>query len=219
MKSVVIQTALPFELEPVTRALVAAAAPVITLDAFHTQSSGIGKDNASKAAHKAIEQWRPELFIDFGIAGALSPRLKLGDVVLATGVVDVGRGHVLPTAVATLDTRWAQYATQVAAGSLTKLGLTLVEGTVACVDELVAKPDARLALYQSTGALAVCWEPFAVAEACLKPRIPFLSVRVISDTEELHGDLKAIIQTMKNNVQQALPAAAQWLVDVTLNLC
>src|SRR5580658_9268931 len=52
---------------------------------------GIGEKQARRAAELVIERAEPQLLVSTGIAGAISPRLKVGDVGRIREVVDVDR--------------------------------------------------------------------------------------------------------------------------------
>jgi adenosylhomocysteine nucleosidase len=58
---------------------------------------GIGERCARRAAETAIEDARPKLVLSAGIAGAISPTLKVGDVGRIREVVDVATGYRYPT--------------------------------------------------------------------------------------------------------------------------
>jgi adenosylhomocysteine nucleosidase len=58
---------------------------------------GIGEKFARRAAEVAIEFAQPKLLLSAGIVGALSPRLKVGDVGRIREVVDVATGIRYPT--------------------------------------------------------------------------------------------------------------------------
>ena len=53
---------------------------------------GIGRNAARKAAEAVVARYEPSVMISAGIAGALSPTLKVGDVVQASEVVDAESG-------------------------------------------------------------------------------------------------------------------------------
>ncbi len=53
---------------------------------------GIGRDNAQRAAELAVREANPKILVSAGIAGALAPGLKAGDVVHAREVVDEATG-------------------------------------------------------------------------------------------------------------------------------
>ena len=48
---------------------------------------GIGKVNAAMCTQAMILRYAPELIINSGVAGSLSPRFQIGDIAVATGVV------------------------------------------------------------------------------------------------------------------------------------
>jgi len=54
---------------------------------------GIGEKHARRAAEVVIEQAQPTLLVSAGIAGAISPCLKVGDVGRIREVVDVATGE------------------------------------------------------------------------------------------------------------------------------
>lgn len=54
---------------------------------------GIGEQCARRAAETAIEYAQPKLVLSAGIAGSVSPRLKVGDVSRIREVVDVASGE------------------------------------------------------------------------------------------------------------------------------
>jgi len=58
---------------------------------------GIGEKFARRAAEVAIEFAQPKLLLSAGIVGALSPKLKVGDVGRIREVVDVANGVRYPT--------------------------------------------------------------------------------------------------------------------------
>jgi adenosylhomocysteine nucleosidase len=58
---------------------------------------GIGEKRARHAAGVVIEHAQPKLLVSAGMAGAISPQLKAGDVGRIRELVDVGTGDRYPT--------------------------------------------------------------------------------------------------------------------------
>jgi adenosylhomocysteine nucleosidase len=54
---------------------------------------GIGRNNAQRAAELAVREAGPTLLVSAGIAGALTPHLKAGDIVRVRDVVDEATGE------------------------------------------------------------------------------------------------------------------------------
>jgi hopanoid-associated phosphorylase len=111
---------------------------------------------------------RAHCLVSFGVAGALAPGLRPGDVILSGEVV-------------TQDRRWRpesefhhrilDLAWQVGA----------FVGPVMGSRTILATEEAKMAAWRETGALAADMESAAVAEAAEAAGIPFLVLRAIAD--------------------------------------
>jgi nucleoside phosphorylase len=138
--------------------------------------TGVGREKAEAAAHFVLERYLISTLISFGFAGALSPILRVGEVVLClklhcksnpnAGSLDASAHSLLPLA-----TQAAQ-----------ETALCLHMGDNVTVDELVTQPEEKQALGQTFRALTVDMESYWVARAVSARQIPFLAVRGISDT-------------------------------------
>lgn len=115
---------------------------------------GIGEKCARRAAETAIADAQPGLLLSAGIAGAISPELKVGDVGRIREVVDVATGQRYPTA-----------------------GGEWVLATSQDVSD-AAEKHALLAKY---GAQVVDMEAAAVAQVAKEHGIEFAAIKSISD--------------------------------------
>ena len=115
---------------------------------------GIGEKCARRAAETAIEDAQPKLLLSAGIAGAISPKLKVGDVGRIREVVDVATGQ--------------QYETQ---------GGEWVLATSQDVSDAAEKRE----LLTKYGADVVDMEGAAVAQVAKERGLEFLAVKSISD--------------------------------------
>lgn len=109
-----------------------------------------------------------ECLVSFGIAGALKPRLRAGDIVLSTEVIDEDRRWVTGES---LRERIPELVEQIGAIEGPVLGAQMV---------LATKADKRRA-WRETGAIAVDLESVVVARAAAALGIPFLVLRAIAD--------------------------------------
>jgi len=66
---------------------------VFELDSAVVAVGGIGKDAAQKAARALVTTYKPDVMVSAGIAGALTERLRVGDVIHASEVVDAATGQ------------------------------------------------------------------------------------------------------------------------------
>lgn len=104
--------------------------------------------------------------VSFGVAGGLHPDLQAGDCIVASAVLS-GASR-MPT-----DPRWSQ--------NLIDTVPDAVLGVLAGVPAPVATADAKRALHQRTGAVAVDMESHIVASVAVNHAIPMAAIRVITD--------------------------------------
>jgi adenosylhomocysteine nucleosidase len=107
--------------------------------------------------------------MSFGIAGALAPNLRAGDVVLSAEVVSDGRRW---QAEEQFQTRVADLAREIGAR----------RGPVLGASAILATEAEKSRAWRETGALAVDLESDVVARIASQAGIPFLVARTIADT-------------------------------------
>lgn len=142
--------------------------------------SGIGKVNAAVATLTLIDHFHPSLVINTGVAGGTGPA-KILDVVIPTAIAyhDVWCGP---------DTIWGQAAgcpprfdCPLSEETIEKLGAKT--GLLASGDIFISRPQEVahiLELYPD--AVACDMESAAIAQVCHMKNVPFICIRVISDT-------------------------------------
>lgn len=109
-----------------------------------------------------------ECLVSFGIAGALKPGLRAGDIVLSTEVVDEDRRWLTSD---NIRSRISELAEQIGA----------LEGPVLGAQIPVATKRDKRAAWKETGAIAVDLESVVVARAAAALGIPFVVLRAIAD--------------------------------------
>jgi len=148
--------------------------------AVHVVCTGVGPTNAAHAAQRVLGALPPAcrpLVAVFGIGGALSPALAVGDVVLGIHTRSV-EGDVLPGCPTVLAR---------AAEHLTAAGFTVHRGDHLTTPYVVCRATEKRRLYEQTMALAVDMESYAIAQVAKRSELPLLLVRIISD--DAHWDL------------------------------
>jgi nucleoside phosphorylase len=160
--AILIVAALEREIEPLVRKRLPGVEFLVT---------GEGRGNAERAVRSRFTEGRYKAVICTGFAGALSPQLRIGDL-----IVDQSRWHgTEPPSTAT--------------------PLKAHFGTVITVDEIVGAVRKRqLAATFNNGEIAcVDMESAAVAKVCEEFQVPLLLIRVISDlsNEDLPIDFNA----------------------------
>ncbi|HEY0330526.1 MAG TPA: phosphorylase [Rhodopseudomonas sp.] len=108
--------------------------------------------------------------VSFGVAGGLDPKLKSGDIVVATEVMAGDR-------------RWLtalEFSEELLAG-IGIGGRRVIRGGLAGAEKVIGARAAKAALHSETGAAAVDMESHIAAAYADKSGLPFAALRVISD--------------------------------------
>ncbi len=149
--------------------------------------SKIGKVNAALTASAMIEKFGADKLLFTGVAGALNPNLKIGDMLYATSLVqhDVDitafghpHGYVPETSIfIKSDDALNALASSVAA----EKGIELKGGVVATGDQFICDNAKKEWLKATFKADAAEMEGASVALVCESLGVPFFVLRAISD--------------------------------------
>ncbi len=157
--------------------------------------SKIGKVFASLTATILIEKFGCNRLLFSGVAGAINPELKIGDLIIASDLCQhdlditafghpfgyVPEGEVcIPT-----DKRLRKIAKEVAKDR----GLELKEGTIATGDQFISCKDRKAFISSTFSADALEMEGGSVAVICDALKVPFFILRAISDTADGSADI------------------------------
>ena len=150
--------------------------------------SGIGPQAARAAAEACVglaRQGRCRRVVWIGIAGALSPGLKVGDLVVATSVTAAEEPHRVRRPAIALDRELATSA--IASGC--------AEAVIVTTPTPVVTADERRRLWRQAGSpdrAAVDMESYEAARVFDAAGLPFAVLRTVSDTSE--DDLPVALQ-------------------------
>jgi len=111
-----------------------------------------------------------DALVSFGIAGALEPTLKPGQIVLADNVINE-TGKQFQT-----DEIWHRTLTETLAPHV-----KFTCGSITTMENAASTPTEKNSLFARTGALAVDMESSGVAAAAARHNIPFIAIRAIAD--------------------------------------
>jgi adenosylhomocysteine nucleosidase len=129
--------------------------------------SGIGARPAAKATEDLIAVHKPQWIVSAGFAGALADGFRRGDILMAERLMDLRNNKL---SVGFKMDRETIEATR-----------SLHVGGLLSVDGLIRTPNERRKLAERHDAVACDTETMAVATACRREKVRFLSVRVITD--------------------------------------
>ena len=177
--------------------------------------SKIGKVFATLTATMLIEKFGCDMLLFSGVAGAISDKHKIGDLIIADGLCQhdlditafghpfgyVPEGKVcIPT-----DAGLRNIAKEVAK----KKGLTLKEGLIATGDQFVANVERKDWIAATFKADALEMEGASVAVVCNALNIPFFILRAISDSADMDASF---------NFDEFLESSAKISADFILNM-
>ena len=153
--------------------------------------SKIGKVFSTLTATTMLQKFGAELLLFSGVAGAINPNLKIGNLIAATklaqhdlditafghpfGFVPEGKQFI------EADMSLVAKAKEVAQ----EMNLDLMEGTIATGDQFVADPERNKWIGETFGADALEMEGASVACVCDAMNVPFFILRAISDAADM----------------------------------
>lgn len=167
--------------------------------------SAARQDRARALVRYLVDQGVTRL-ISFGLAGALSPHLAAGDLLLGASVMSSAGAWEA-------DDAWNHHFLDAQPGALT--------APVWGADAVVKTVEEKEKIYRQTGCFAVDMESHIVAQAAFQARIPFNIVRAVSDTasmalppaalvplkEDGRVDLRAVFLSVKEKPAQIFELA------------
>ena len=203
--------------------------------------SRVGKVAAATTAAVMLERFGVDALVFTGAAGGLGPGVRVGDVVVATGLIqhDMDASPLFPrhevpmygralfeadTALSLQLTEAAQQVLQAAErhlgpDTLAQFQLSspkVHQGLIVSGDRFVSTSAESQTLRESLPeALAVEMEGAAVAQVCLDYGVPFAAVRTISDRADdmAHTDFNRFIREVASRYSRAI--LSQWLAKRT----
>ncbi|MFD2178548.1 5'-methylthioadenosine/S-adenosylhomocysteine nucleosidase [Veronia pacifica] len=164
---------------------------------------GLGKGNAAAATQTMIDRFEVQEIINLGICGGLRPDAKIGDVIVSASFVqhdfNLGLG----------DRHYAWHPTYESHLVTTQLPRSLplnADAVLASGDMFINDLVVKQRLIELTGASGCDMESAAIAQICFRNRIPFVSIRGVSDiAEDVPGDFDS-------NMKQAIQSSTELLL-------
>ena len=154
---------------------------------------GVGKVNAAVGTMRLMQQHRPDAIVSTGLAGGIDPEMRIMDILAATQCVyhDVDCGGIsedgpcvhgqvqgLPARY-DADPHLLEVAMQVPRASEERL----MTGLICTGDQFITDRERQNGIKRHfTDGMACDMESAAIAQTCYLMKVPFLSLRVISDT-------------------------------------
>ncbi len=139
-------------------------------------ASGMGRGRTRHAATTLVEGFSPSTLLSTGLAGALQPDLRPGEIILGEQILDQTSSDPCPLPSSPLLLRLARETAEA-------LEIPYRQGTLLTSARILIEPEEKRGAGRS-GALAADLESAAVAQIAFQARLPFLAIRVVSDTSD-----------------------------------
>jgi adenosylhomocysteine nucleosidase len=130
--------------------------------------TGVGIRRARNGTNYVIQKFKPELIISAGLGGALRDGLRVGDIIVGEWVLSLKRNE-----------KKRLFC------DISRLSMDFMKGGLLTADRFVHDSDEKRRLYRQTGALSVDMETWGVVEAADDYGAPVISVRSISDDNQV----------------------------------
>jgi len=224
-RKIAIMGAMPEEIEPIIGKLDNVQTVVYGDNTYYEGSyhgqevvvaySKIGKVFATLTATTLIEKFGCDMLLFSGVAGAISDKLKIGDLIIANGLcqhdLDITAfghpfGYVPEGKVCIPTDAWLR---DVAKEVAKKKGLTLKEGLIATGDQFVANVERKDWIAATFKADALEMEGASVAVVCNALNVPFFILRAISDSADMDASF---------NFDEFLESSAKISADFILDM-
>ena len=141
--------------------------------------SGCGKIKAAAATQLLIDTFPAKAYIHYGTAGALSGQLKIGDIVVATEVIEYDVIELFPQK---MPPPRHKITPLINKSEITNDSIfSLVWGTIASGDEDIISTKRKRQLNRLYKGLSVDWESAGFALTCELNKVPGYIFRGVSD--------------------------------------
>jgi len=147
--------------------------------------TGVGPRRAKSAARHIIDQLKPSYVVLIGSAGAAAPDLQFGDIVLIEQILRK-EGPIHDTIKTAISSSFHCHAglNTAARQILLQAGLNPVIGNCLSVERFVHLKEKKAWVHKTFNAHVIEMESAAMAAVLSAAGVPFINVRVISDTAE-----------------------------------
>lgn len=149
---------------------------------------GVGKVFSALCTEAMILTFSPDMIINVGVAGALDKRLKIGDVVIASGVVQhdmdtspLGDPIGLLSGIDKVEISSDEDIVSRLCDAAKSVGVRYIVGTIATGDQFVASDNTKQFITDNFGAVSCEMEGGACGQVCYVNKVPFCVLRTMSD--------------------------------------
>lgn len=164
---------------------------------------GIGKVFAAMCAQTMILAFNPDVIVNSGVAGTLTNELSIGDVAVASDVVQhdmdttaLGDEIGLISGLNIVHIPADEKVSSLLAVCVKSLDVNVKRGTIATGDCFMNDPERKNKVAETFNAIACEMEGGGIGQACFVNKVPFSVLRAISDggDENSHLDYPTFVK-------------------------
>lgn len=160
--------------------------------------SGVGKVNAARVTQILIDKLNVKSIINLGSAGALSPLLNIGDIVIGEKLIqhdfditafDHDKGYITGVGDYIYSDSELIEKFENAANNLKEKDYKIKKGIIATGDIFCTDIEMKNKIFSKFDADCVEMEGAAIAQVCYLDKIPFIVIRSISDSPNGNNEI------------------------------
>lgn len=185
---------------------------------------GVGKVHAAICTQSLIMKFKPSLILNVGVAGAIDPKLKISDGVIAEALIqhdfDISafpnrkKGEI--SGIGSVEIKTTPWVRE----KLLKCSEEIPEskfysGTILTGDQFINSKEKISSLKKEFGGLACEMEAGSIAQTCFLAKVPFGIIRTISDSADnsSHVDFYSFLKKSSENAAKLLKKFIKSLKD------
>ncbi len=153
-----------------------------------TAKCGVGKVFSALCAEAMILEYKPDMIINVGVAGCLSEKLKIGDIVIAEAVVQhdmdtspLGDPVGMISDINIVEIPTDKRICDALKKSVKNVGIRCETGIIASGDQFVADSGKKKYITENFNAKACEMEGASIGHVCYVNNVPFGVLRAMSD--------------------------------------
>ena len=160
--------------------------------------TGVGPVRATEAARRTLSSFSVKFFISVGFACSLKPQIGIGDVILGERFfyldIDPQNEYLADQGLLHIAEQSCGQSFSPGGPAIPGENTRVFKGSILTVHRMIDTAVEKREIAGRTDAIALDMESAAIAEVAANAKIPYLSVRVISDVldENLQGAAKFI---------------------------
>lgn len=187
---------------------------------------GMGKVNAGICTQLLISRYNATHIINTGFAGALSPAVSVGDIVVSKDFVqhdfDVSpigfkKGEIPFTGLTAFpaDEQLVDAAMQLITRAMPDVRVTA--GRICSGDSFISDNAAKERIYTEYGGLCCDMESAAAAQVCYLNSVPFIALRAVSDSADDSAGVEFNFSVFQKKIAEIFTSATIELIETAFD--